>query len=86
MVITSKPPSGRGLIGNAIAFFEEDCGWVTGRVIRKIHGSGIANYAINFSNDDDADVRDLEVSLFHGGHSAPKDQHGAWCVIEKKKT
>jgi hypothetical protein len=85
VVDVSRPPSARGLNGKAIAFFEDDCGWFAGAVVRKAHGSGGENYTIKFDGDA-AEVKTLEASLFHHGPGAPPiAQHGAWCLIEKKK-
>ena len=82
-----KAPSARGLIGKTIAFFEEDCGWFVGAVVRKAHGSGGENYAIKFAVGDSADIKKLETSLFHCGPGAPPTaQHGAWCLMKKKVT
>ena len=87
MVDVPKAPSARVLIGKTTAFFEEDCGWFVGTVVRKAHGSGGENYATKFAEADGADIKTLEASLFHCGPGAPPTaQHGAWRLIKKKVT
>ena len=87
VVDVPKAPSARVLIGKTTAFFEEDCGWFVGTVVRKAHGSGGENYATKFAEADSADIKTLEASLFHCGPGAPPTaQHGAWRLIKKKVT
>ena len=87
VVDVPKAPSARGLIGKTTAFFEEDCGWFVGTVVRQAHGSGGENYATKCAEADSAYIKTLGASLFHCGPGAPPTaQHGAWRLIKKKVT
>jgi hypothetical protein len=75
-------PSSRALVGKNIALFEEDCGWYSGIVVRKKHGSGADMYVLRVDNEANPVV--LEPGLYFDMESSgnPADAaSGSWVVI-----